>query len=591
MDQDQKKIAQDLINQQADLLGSEDKFWDEKPVSPKVFFEKFLHEPAYPEQQKFVDAVLGTKAEKWDETYPEAIALIGKGGGKDRTISKILTYCIYKLLCMKNPQKFLGLNDNEMDSPGSAIDIGNVCINARLAKDVFFKAFKAMIKATKNPVTGANWFKEKGLNLTRDIHTRDIEFPKHITAYSLDSEEHTGEGLNLLLVIFDEMGAFDAAKAADLYLALVSTQKTRFGFKRKTLLLSYKRNDNDYMMIRYNQAEKEKQTFRVRAATWEWNPKRKKSDFADDYLRDPENAKRIYECSGSTAADGYFKYKKRIRDAMNPNRINPIITNDIWTNNILKIKFKDFFVPKKFQSYFVHVDLAKGKESGDMAGLTLCHPVTNQDVKLSSDYLEELTKVEGFQVSQFSKQKQTGVVIDLMLQLRARPNEEIIFDEVRQFIQGLKKAGYSIKMVTFDGWQSVDSIQILNKAGIPAEELSVDRNTKAYDTLKELIYKGIFDTYDHSIFTRECEELIRTDNNKVDHPELSYKRSLEEGKMEGSKDVSDSAAGAVYSCILNSKATFSAGAVSDPRSGRMDGVRQRPDDEERERLVKYGERP
>ncbi len=591
MDQEQKKIVQDLIDQQADLLANEDEFWDIKPVSPRVFFEKFLHEPAYPEQQKFVDAVLGTKAEEWDMTYPEAIALVGKGGGKDRTIAKILTYCVYKLLCMKNPQKFLGLNDNELDSPGSAIDIGNVCINARLAKDVFFKNFKAMIKATKNPVTGGNWFKEQGLNLNRDIHTREIEFPKHITAYSLDSEEHTGEGLNLLLVIFDEVGGFDAAKAADLYMALVSTQKTRFGFKRKTLLLSYKRNDNDYMMIRYNQAAKEPQTYRTKASTWEWNPKRKKSDFADDYLRDPENAKRIYECSGSTAEDGYFKYKRRIRDSINPNRINPVITNEFWTTDILKLKFHEFFVPKKFQPYFVHIDLAKGKESGDSAGITLCHPVKNQDLKLSSDYLDELTKVEGFQVSQFDKKKQTGVVIDLMLQLRARPNEEIIFDEIRQFIQGLKKAGYSIKMVTFDGWQSVDSIQILNKAGIPAEELSVDRNTKAYDTLKELMYKGIFDTYDHPIFIRECEELIRTDNNKVDHPELSYKRSLEEGKIAGSKDVSDSAAGAAYTCIIKSKSTFSVGVVSDPRDHQTDGIRLRPDEEEQEKLVRYGERP
>jgi len=591
MDQDQNKIAQNLINQQAEILENEDEFWDEKPVSPRVFFEKFLHEPAYPEQQKYVDAVLGTKADEWDTTYPEAIALVGKGGGKDRTIAKILTYCIYKLLCMRNPQKFLGLNDNEMDSPASAIDIGNVCINARLAQTVFFKNFRAMITATKNPITGGNWFQEKGLSLTRDIHTRDINFPKHITAYSLDSEEHTGEGLNLLLVIFDEVGGFDAAKAADLYLALVSTQKTRFGGKRKTLLLSYKRDDNDYMMIRYNQAKKEKQTFRVKAATWEWNPKRKKEDFADDYLRDPESAKRIYECSGSTAEDGYFKYKKRIRDATNKERTNPVATNETWTNDILKLKFKDFFVPKKFEQYFVHVDLAKGKESGDYAGIALCHPVRNRDIKLSSAYLEELTKVEGFKLSQFSTQKQTGVVIDFVMQLRARPSEEIIFDEIRQFIHGLKKAGYSIKMVTFDGWQSVDSIQILSKAGIPAEVQSCDRNTEAYDTLKELIYKGLLDIYDHPVFIRECEELIRTDNNKVDHPELSYKRSLEEGRLAGSKDVSDAVAGAVNSCIKNSQSNFSCGAVEDARSKQLDGFFHRPDEEERDKLVKYGERP
>lgn len=591
MEKDHQNLTKNLIKQQAEALDIGDDVWEEKPVSPKTFFEKYLHEPAYPEQQKFVDAILGKGATEWDDTYNEAVALVGKGGGKDRTISKILTYCVYKLLCMRNPQRFLGLNDNDVDSPESAIDIGNVCINARLAKDVFFKNFVAMIKATKNPATGRNWFEEHGLDLRRDIHKREIEFPKHITAYSLDSEEYTGEGLNLLLVIFDEVGGFEPEKASQLHTALVSTQKTRFGGMRKTLLLSYKRDDNDFMMIRYNQAEKESRTFRVKAATWIWNPRRKKEDFAEDYLKAPEDAQRIYECEGSTTKEGYFKYKKRIKESVNPNRVNPTAGNVIWTDSILDLKFKDFFVPVKFRDYFIHIDLAKGKESGDYAGIAIGHYVKDQEVKLSQEYLEELTKVEGFKASQLLKHKQPGVVIDLVLQLRARPGQEIIFDEVRQFIQAFRQAGYNIKMVTYDGWQSVDSIQILNKAGIPAETQSVDRNTEAYDTLKELIYKGLLDIYEHSVFIRECEELIRKDNGKVDHPELSYRRSVEEGRMEGSKDVSDAVAGCSNLCVQYAKSTFSVGIAGNPRDARAKNARQNPALEEQQKLVRYGERP
>lgn len=587
----QNNDAEKIANQASSAIGKalklQDNTWEEIPVSPKEFFEKFLHESCYPEQQKFVNAALGTEADVWDEAYPECLALVGKGGGKDRTISKILTYSVYKLLCLRNPQKFLGLNDNDFNSPQSAIDIGNVSLNARLARDVFFKNFVAMIRATTNPVTGKNWFEEHGLSFSKDVLANSIKFPKGITAYSLDSEEYTGEGLNLLLVIFDEVGGFEPKKAQELYTALVTTQKTRFGNKRKTLLLSYKRDDNDFMMIRFNQAEKEEKTFRVKAATWVWNPKRSKDDFADDYIKNPEDAKRIYECEGSTSVEGYFKYKDRIKGIINPNRLNPVEGDLYWTNDILSLRFKEFFVPIKNIPYFVHVDLAKGKESGDYLGFSLGHFVRNKDVRLSEDYIKELTKVEGFNMARLSGLKQTAVVIDLVMQVRARPGQEIIFDEIRQFIQALRRIGFNIKMVTYDGWQSVDSIQILEKSGIQSEVQSVDRNTEAYDTLKEQIYKGLLDIYNHPVFVRECEELIRKPNGKIDHPDLSYRRSVEEGRMEGSKDVSDSVAGCTNTSVKFAKASFSAGVSGDSSNNAL----LRPDDDEKNKLTFYGMRP
>jgi hypothetical protein len=488
---------------------------------------------------------------------------------------------------MRNPQHLLDLNNTEELGPTSAIDIGNVSLNARLAKDVFFKNFVTMVKVTKNPKTNNNWFEEHGLNFQKDVLTREIKFPKDITVYSLDSEEYTGEGLNLLVTVFDEVGGFEPKKAEELYRALVTTQKTRFGQNRKTMLLSYKRDDNDFMMIRYQQAENEKRTFRVKAATWVWNIKRSKDDFIDDYIKNPEDSKRIFECEGSTAQEGYFKYKQRIKEIINPNRINPIQGDIWWTDNILKLKFKDFFAPLKNERYFVHADLAKGKITGDYCGFALGHAVKNQSVKLNEEYIKSLIQAEGFGITKIIDQKQPAVVIDLVLQIRARPGQEVIFDEIRQFIQSLKYAGFFIQTTTFDGWQSIDSIQMLKKSGINAEVQSVDRNTEAYDTLKEQVYKGLLDIYSHPTFIRECEELIRTNSGKVDHPEFSYKRSVEEGRMEGSKDVSDAVAACVNLCIKNAKSCFSFGV-----SGSSDrkNNKRKPDDDNPDKLVFYGQR-
>ena len=583
------KVVKDAAAAAGKSLRLTDNDWEETPVVPFEFFDKFLREPCYPEQQKFVDAMLGTNPLIWDDSYNEGIALVGKGGGKDRTICKIMLYCVYKLLLSRNPQKMLGLNDNVSGSPESAIDLANVSLNARLAKDVFFKNFIAMIKACKNPKTGKNWFEEHGLDLKADIQSREIKFPKGITAYSLDSEEYTGEGLNILLAIFDEVGGFDPGKADSLYTALVSTQKTRFAGKRKTMLISYKRDDNDFMLIRYQQAEKEIKTFRVKAPTWVWNPKRSKADFADDYMKSPEDAKRIYECEGSTAQEGYFKYKSRIKEIINKNRVSPVEGDPIWTNDILKLKFKDFFRPIKNQGYYIHIDLAKGKESGDYLGIALGHFSRNKTINLSEEYVKELTKTEGFSAASLSTIKQPAAVIDFMMQVRARPGQEIIFDEIRQFIQGLYKVGFNIKMVTYDGWQSVDSVQLLTKSGIQSEVQSVDRNTEAYDTLKEQIYKGLLDIYHHPVFIRECEELMRKPNGKIDHPELSYRRSLEEGRKEGSKDVADAVAGCVNLCVKNAKAQFSAGVAGNSRLTDAGSFRM-PDDEEKQKLTFYGKK-
>ena len=278
-----------------------------------------------------------------------------------------------------------------------------------------------------------------------------------------------------------------------------------------------------------------------------------------------------------------------VGDIINPNRVSPVEGDPTWTNDILKLKFKEFFRPIKNQPYFIHIDLAKGKESGDYMGIAMGHFTRNKTINLSDDYVKELTKAEGFSTSSISTQKQPAAVIDFMMQVRARPSQEIIFDEIRQFVQGLYKSGFNIKLVTYDGWQSIDSLQLLIKAGIPAEIQSVDRNTEAYDTLKEQIYKGLLDIYQHPVFIRECEELIRKPNGKVDHPELSYRRSLEEGRKEGSKDLSDAVAGCVNLCIKNAKAQFSAGVAGSTRLSDKEAFR-RPDDQEKQSLTFYGKK-
>jgi len=581
--------------------GTDSETWEEAPVDVQTFFKEFLKEPFFPRQQEFVDAMLGANPRTWDTKFIEGIALWGKGAGKDRTAAKVLVYVCYKLLCMRNPVQYFNQNVPEeyKSELEDKLEVANVCINAHLAKTVFFKYFKIMVRATKNPKTGKNWFEEKGLVLHRDILAREIRFPKNITAHSLDSEEYTGEGLNLFFVIFDEIAGFDPSKARELYAALRSTCVSRFPDHMKLLLLSYKRRDEDYMMTRFQQAEREPRTYRTRAATWEVNLRRRKEDFLEEYSKDPEGSQRIYECLGSTSEGGYIKFKSRISEVINAaGKQNPIVSDLTSVINLRGVQFKDWFKPQEVTPYFIHVDLAKNKDGkGDACGFAMGHFKRGMKVSLTPKFVEGVLEYEHYDLSGAEGNVEVGVVLDLVLQIRAVPGGEIIFDEIREFIKRLRRdeqLKFPIHLVTFDGWQSTDSIQLLRREGVQADEQSVDRDNAAYDTTKSIIYRGTLEAYYHPTLIRELEQLRVAKSGKVDHPEGDIVYSpAEGGNVKPSKDVSDAVAGCVKLCIDKGKANFqfwSGEKTNIAPLSKEEQAQRAPGHYESETLVRYGEK-
>jgi hypothetical protein len=578
----------------------EDSVWEEQPADIQTFFKEFLKEPFFPKQQEFVEAMMGTNPQEWATRYTEGIALWGKGAGKDRTAAKILVYVCYKLLCMRNPVQHFNqrVPVEYQSSLEDKLEVANVCINAQLAKTVFFKYFKLMIKNTRNPRTGKNWFIEKGLDWHRDVLSREVRFPKNITAHSLDSEEYTGEGLNLFFVIFDEIAGFDPSKARDLYVALRSTCVSRFPDHMKLLLLSYKRRDEDYMMTRFQQAEMEPRTYRTRAATWEVNLRRRREDFLEEYSKDPEGSQRMYECIGNTSEGGYIKFKSRISEVINGSgKENPIVGDLTSVINLRGIQFKPWFKPEPQTTYFIHVDLAKNQNGkGDACGLAMGHFRRGMKVTMSQKFIDGVMQYEHFDLSAAEGRTEVGAVLDLALQIRAVPGGEILFDEVREFIKRLKRdesLKFPIYLVTFDGWQSTDSIQLLRKDGVNADEQSVDKDNAAYDTTKSLIYRGILESYTHPTLIRELEQLRVTKTGKVDHPEGEVTWSIAEGgNVKPSKDVADAVAGCLKSCIDKGKSGFEfwSGALPGHALTKEEKARLAPGRYESEGLVRYGEK-
>ena len=115
--------------------------------------------------------------------------------------------------------------------------------------------------------------------------------------------------------------------------------------------------------------------------------------------------------------------------------------------------------------------------------------------------------------------------------------KEIPFKDVREIIYKLKELGYNIAKVTYDGWNSIESRQILQEQGFNVGLQSVDRTSEPYETMRELLIDNRLNYYYYKPFIEECRNLEFLKGRKVDHSPT------------GSKDVADGVAGSVFTCI------------------------------------------
>ncbi len=527
-----KLISEELEKEIKRAKYYDDSIWYERPVKPSVFYSDYLNTPAYPVQAETIDAILVEEREgeiHWKKgMYNESYLLWGEGSGKDWTSSRLMCYALYWLLCLKRPHEYFGLRD-----PKAPIEMVNVSFDEDQALNVYFKELKKALGSTIDPKDGKNWFEKQGMKVRESSKQQIIEFPRYITCHSLNSREHKVEGKGTLMAVFDEMAVFRTEKAKELYDNVISNMRSRFPKEHKFIALSYKRDDYDYMMVRWDQTKNDSSVYRSHKATWEVNLRVRKEDLQKSYDEDPEGAERRFECRGTTSKSGYFKYKNRIRENINPNRGSPILEEVIPIRDLIGLQFVDSFKGNPNHEYEMHVDLAKGKDTekeiADCAGCALGHREETDD--------EDKPKI----------------VIDLMCQIKAPKGKEIEFEDIRQYlIYKLVGLGFNISEVTLDGYQSTDFMQMLRRKGIKSELFSVDKDNSAYDTLKSLIYNKRLDYYEYKPFIRECEEL-QLINGKVDHPEISRRRALEEGDDKGSKDVSDTVAAICKNLLTEEK--------------------------------------
>ena len=536
--------------------------FDERPVDLATFLysEEFLNFPPLSDIQfKAVEAMTqiykyDTLVEIWGQeeadrlkksTQQEILLMLGKGSGKDLITSIAFARIAYLLLCLKDPARYYG------KPPGDSIDMLNVAINATQAKNVFFKYFK-------NRVRLCPWFNGK-YDETADA----IRFDKEVTAYSGHSEREAWEGYNFIMVVLDEISGFasegatttdgllQGKTAESMYKMYKASVSSRFPRDGKLVLLSFPRYKGDFITKRYDEAVAEKATitkshtfkihedlpdgqpdnelvleweedeiisykesgvYAMKRPTWEVNPTISIDDLKPDFLRDFSDALGRFACMPGDAIDAFFRDRDRLEAAFPPGAAGPF--RDDWT-------WKSTFMPDKNRRYYLHVDLAYKHDRAVVA----------------------MASVEDWAIIKYSetvKHRAPIIKIDAVRYWTPRPEQNIDFEEIKQFIVDLKMAGFPLRLVTFDQWNSAGyRDQLQRDFGIKTDLLSVAK--PHYEDFALAIAEQRVRGYGLPLLVDELLGLRVIKGNKIDH------------QRKTSKDLSDAVVGAVYNVIKYEK--------------------------------------
>lgn len=518
-------------------------------------FDEFLDsyigigDDIYPEVRKEGNEIVRMY---WEYGIKEAILYWGIGSGKS-TLSSIMTvYLMHLLLCLEDPHNYFDLMN---DKPLAVVNMGP---NATQAKNVIFSGIV-------NFLNGSEWFQ----NFDYDAKSGVVNFFKkrrfskrldpqrpNLAIYCGNSKETMPVGLNVYAWVIDEFAFFldteEKSNAKEVRDMLRNRQTSRFGLKAGlAFTISSARYEGDVMDSLYKNNLKMHgvDVYCTKKKTWEVKDPKKMSektfdfvakyddegkpsvvwenipiDFRKSSTENPEKFMRDFACVPSLTLEPFDRDAQVIVRNRNNDRENPLREDG---------SFKDWFYAEHTHPCFFHIDLAKNK---DACGISIGH----------QEGFVEIPDEEGGK-----SDKVPRVVADLIMRITAPKGGEILFSDVRQVLYSMKERGFRIKMGTFDGWQSIDSIQILNKRGIKTELFSIDRTTEAYDTLKSLLHLNAIDYYPYEvrladgekafILEKEYMNLEMIKSKKVDHPEG------------GSKDVTDSFSGMVRNVVKHAK--------------------------------------
>jgi hypothetical protein len=487
----------------------------------------------------------------------------GKGSGKDHVCRLGSLRIAYLLMCLPDPQAYYRMPEQD------TIHLLNVASSAPQASRAFFAPLR---RAVARP---GNWFEHMGVEVVevRDPRQRakavrqtgsvralqdTIRFAKGVEAISGHSDADSQEGLNLLAGMMDEVDAFksraelaklrgnqlrESSSSAESVLAMLQTSaSTRFPEVYKVVRISYPRYlGSTIQQLRARgeadiaaKGDASRHYVSGPKATWDVNPRVPgKHVFAEDYEEDPVMAAAKYECKPSRAVNPYFANMLAVEACLEENPEPPLQVAYVRDGHAWKpvYSFAERVYPVMGAAYAMHADMAISR---DRAGIALAH-VARWDEVTVTGHDPRGREVEVLQPRPVVK---VDFAIAFEAAIAADPPREIQVRWFRDLCLELMRRGFNIRRATMDGFQSADSLQILETHGIETDRVSTDLSEEPWRALRDLAYEDRLRGWKDQLLVTELAGLSKLPNGKIDHP------------ADGSKDVADAVACACTGAIV-----------------------------------------
>jgi hypothetical protein len=505
-------------------------------------------------------AVMDELCELNSGRYDEAVLTGAIGTGKSTIALFTTAYQLYVLSCLKDPHKLFGLD------PASEIVFAFQSLNKMLAKSVDYERFRSML--TASPYFVRHFPFKKTI-------TSEMVFPNHIVVRPLSGNVNAAIGSNIFGAILDEVnfmarveqsksavdgGMFD--QAVEMYNSVVRRRKSRFMAAGGRLpgmlcLVSSKRYPGEFTDRKQTEAREEKdrtgktRIFVYDRTLWQIKPKgafgkKRFKLFLGDVARKPcilEEGAEVAPQDAHLVMDVPEEFRSEFtRDILSAIRdiagsatfaLHPFIVNTeavarsfCKRQSVLSVETADFVAsrPNLYPNLIIRPDEPR------MAHVDL--GLTGDSAAVAVGWVEGFARVPR---SDSTFELMPQINFDLILEVKPPPNGEIEFENIRRLFYKLREEGMNLKWISFDTYQSVDSIQILRQKGFTTGQFSMDKTPLPYEVTKTAFYDGRVKAPKHEKALSEIMRLERDpQSGLIDHP------------PNFSKDCADAVAGVVY---------------------------------------------
>jgi hypothetical protein len=530
------------------------------PVSLEEFMfgTSFLARPKneiYPEVLKTLIEINNPQGKRLVNPFTEVVLTGGIGSAKTTTALYTLAYQLYILSCFKSPHATFG-----MDSTSEILFVFQ-SLSGGLAKSVDYARFKEIVEQSS--------YFTSVYPYRKDILS-ELQFPNRMIVKPISSDGGA-IGQNVLGGLIDEVNFMQVVEkskksvdrgtynqALNIYNGLARRRKSRFlsqgAMPGMLCLVSSKRYPGEFTDMKIAEAKKDPSIYIYDKRVWDIKPKNTFTGgwfrvFGGDLARKPkilsltdfvppQDMPLVHEVPEEYRRDFENDIIGALRDIAGVSTIarHPFVLDVDRANqcfglsrNIFSLEETDFVTsqlkifPNRIEDIklprWIHVDLG----------------VTNDSCGIAIGYCPGFKALN----REGHTEKMPLIKYDGLLRITPPQNGEILFYKVREIIYLLKKRGMPIKWVSFDTFQSVDSVQMLKQRGFVSGNLSMDKTPAPYEFTKSALYEGRVIAPEHVKCREELYSLERDlRTGKIDHP------------PGGSKDVADAFAGVVYGLTM-----------------------------------------